>query len=64
MPKMVMLVKQLKKELNIIKSMKEEHGKVSKCMQRQGVVCECLLFCSDELYESILYKNKLLCHNE
>ena len=30
MPKMVMLVKQLKKELNIIKSMKEEHKRVGK----------------------------------
>ena len=30
MPKMVMLVKQLKKELNITKTMKEEHRKVGK----------------------------------
>ena len=30
MPKMVMLVKQLKKELNITKSMKEEHRRVGK----------------------------------
>ena len=34
MPKMVMLVKQLKKELNITKSMKEEHRRVGefKCI--------------------------------
>ena len=31
MPKMVMLVKQLKKELNITKSMKEEHRRVGEC---------------------------------
>ena len=32
MPKTVMLVKQLKKELNITKSMKEEHRRVGKCL--------------------------------
>ena len=32
MPKMVMLVKQLKKELNITKSMKEEHRRVGKLL--------------------------------
>lgn len=33
MPKMVMLVKQLKKELNITKSMKEEHRRVGELLQ-------------------------------